>query len=389
MFFGFLAARILSRPPLVVVIPVAFVAASIPIEFCHALLEWAVQIRQLGWLEDYLYAPHYYRFFLWWAAASLLFLLRLKTAEVARRALVWLLFAALVLLPLWFFPRGDLWLSAAESPESGELHLTDEVLVAQQRLLDGQLVALLPGRKGKIDLYFVGFAGDATQDVFLKEVLAARELFDERFGTFRREVTLANNPQSATTLPFATRDNLDRALSRLGRVMNREDVLFLYLTSHGSREHEVAVNNPPLELDGLTPGALKRMLQKSGITWKVVVVSACYAGGFVDPLQDDHTLIIAASDASHESFGCGFGEKFTWFGEAFLDDSLRHTFSVTAAFDKARATIQKWEKERREPPSNPQIWVGKAMRQKLAAVEKELAKRNSDLSSGMLPRRDP
>ena len=377
LFFGFLAAGILCRPSLVVEIPVALVAASIPIELCHMAIEQAVQIRQLGWLENYLYAPHYYRFFLWWTAAALVFLLRLKPAEAARMAAVWLLFAVLVVLPLWFFPRGDLWVSAAESGESGELHLTDAVLVAQQRLLDGQLAALLPGRKGIVDLYFVGFAGDATQDVFLKELMAAKRLFDEHFGTLGRGVTLANNPQTASTLPFATADNLDRALSRLGRVMNREeDVLFLYLTSHGSREHELAVNNPPLELDGLTPEMLRRMLQKSGITWKVVVVSACYAGGFVDSLKDDHSLIIAASDAGHESFGCGFGEKFTWFGEAFLDDALRHTFSFTAAFEQARDTIQHWEKEQRETPSNPQIWVGRAMGQKLAALEKQLAKRS-------------
>ena len=375
LFFGFLAGRILSRPALVVILPVALVAAGIPIELCHSALERVAQIRQLVWLENYLYAPHYYRFFLWWAVASLVFLLRLQPARLARTAAVWLLFSLLVLLPLWFFPRGDLWLSAAESGESGELQLTDEVLTAQQRLLDEQLAGLLPGRKGVADLYFLGFAGDAGEDVFLKELMAARRLFEQRFGASGRTLLLANNPQTAATLPFATLDNLDRALSGLGQIMNRqEDVLFLYLTSHGSREHELAVSNPPLDLDSLTPERLRRMLKKSGVTWKVVVVSACYAGGFVEPLQDDHTLIITAADASHESFGCGFGEKFTWFGEAFLDDALRHTFSFTEAFEQARGTIQQWEKEQRETPSNPQLWVGSAMKQKLATLEKQLAK---------------
>ena len=377
LFFAWLAARILSRASLPIAIPVTLVAASVPIELCHMALERVVQMRQLEWLENHLYAPHYYRFFLWWMTAALVFLLRLKPAAPARRASVVLLFVVLVVLPLWFFPRGDLWVSAAESGESGQLHLTDEVLAAQQRLLDGQLAALLPGRKWVAHLYFLGFAGDASQDVFLKELTAAQRLFDERFGTFGREVILANNPQTAATLPFATADNLDRALSRLGRVMNREDdVLFLYLTSHGSKEHELAVNNPPLELEGLTPEKLRHMLRKSGIIWKVVVVSACYAGGFVDPLKDDHSVIITAADATHESFGCGFGEKFTWFGEAFLDDALRRTFSFSQAFQQASETIQQWEKEQRETPSNPQIWVGKAIKPKLAALEKRLAEAN-------------
>jgi hypothetical protein len=377
LLLGYLAGRMLFRPSLGIAIPAALVSVSIPVELCHGVLERLSQLRPFEWLEKYLYAPHYYRFFLWWLAVSLIFLLRLKPAAWSRRFSLSLLFLALVVTPLWMYPRADLWVSAAESDEGGELHLTDEVLSAQQRLLDGELAGILPGRKGVTDLYFVGFAGDATQDVFLKELTAAERLFTRRFGTFRRSALLVNNPQTAATLPFATAGNLERTLLRLGQVMNREDVLFLYLTSHGSRDHELAVNNRPLELEGLTPERLSRMLKKSGISWKVVVVSACYAGGFVEPLKDDKTLVITAADATHESFGCGYGEKFTWFGEAFVDDALRRTFSFTAAFEMARDTISQWEEEQRETPSNPQIWVGKDMALKLPALEKQLAKRSS------------
>jgi hypothetical protein len=160
--------------------------------------------------------------------------------------------------------------------------------------------------------------------------------------------------------------------------MNREeDVLFLFLTSHGSPEHVLTVDNGPLELDGLTPEMVRRMLRKSGVTWKVLVVSACYSGGFVEPLKDDHTLIITAADATHESFGCSYGEKFTWFGNAYFKEALRHTYSFTAAFTQARQTIRKWEAEQGESPSNPQIWVGKKMENKLAQLEKRLAARNA------------
>lgn len=372
LFFGFLAGRILSRPSLVTVIPVALVALSIPIELCHGAMEHLAQLRYFRWLEDHLEAPHYYRFFWWWTAAALLFLLRLKPAKARRPIAIPLLFLMLLVPPLWFYPRGDLWVSVDPSGESGELHLTEEVLAAQGRLLDGQLAALSPGRKGVTDLYFVGFAGDATQDVFLKELTAARQLFTERFATSGRSVVLANNPRSATTLPFASAGNLERALSRVGQVMNRdEDVLFLYLTSHGSREHELSVDNRPLELDKVTPEKVRRMLEKSGIAWKVVVVSACYSGGFIEPLKEDQSLLITAADATHESFGCGYGEDFTWFGEAFLDDALRRTFSFTEAFEMARETIRRWEEERGETPSNPQIWMGRAMEQKLSALEKQ------------------
>jgi len=374
LLIGLLAGRCLSRPALTTAIPVALIALSIPLELCHGALEGMTRLPRLGWLADYLDAPHYYRFFWWWTAAAAIFLVRLAPAARLRRGAVLLSFLALLVTPLWFFPRGDLWVSAAGNSESGELHLTDEVLSAQGRLLDEQLAGLLPGQKGVDNLYFVGFAGDASQDVFTRELTAVTRLLAERFGTAGRTVTLANNPRTATTLPFATAANLGLALDQVGRAMNRdEDVLFLFLTSHGSPEQVLAVDNPPLELDGLTPEMVRRMLKRSGITWKVIVVSACYAGGFIDPLKDDHTLIVTAADASHESFGCSYGEGFTWFGRAYFDEALRHSRSFTAAFAKARETIRQWEEQQGETPSNPQIWIGKAMEQKLGRLESRLA----------------
>jgi len=376
LFAGFLAGKGAGRP-LLGALAVALVALSIPIELCHALLERLAVLRRLQWLEPYLDAPHYYRFFGWWVLAALTFLLKLPGVRAAGRLRAGLTFLILAAAPLWFFSRADLWVSAGQmGSESGELKLDEKVLSVQARILDQDLAGILPGERGRSHFYFVGFAGDATQDVFLKEVLAAQQVFDRRFGTFGRSLVLANNPQSATTLPFATASNLARTLERLGQVMNRDsDVLVLFLTSHGSRDHELEVSNPPLDLDQVTPEMVRKQLQRAGIKWQVLVVSACFSGGFIDPLKDERNLIITAADAVSESFGCGFGEKFTWFGEAFLDRGLRTSYSFSDAFVKARATIRKWEEEQGETPSNPQIWVGREIGRKLKGMEPELASR--------------
>ncbi|GFO65983.1 C13 family peptidase [Geomonas paludis] len=379
LLFGMAGRYLVHRPLAISGIAAALVAFSIPIEVCHGILEWLAQWRPFERLSDHLAAPHYYRFFGWWLAAALLFLLRLEGPRgVARRLRLVLLFLVLVAVPLYYYQRGDLWVSKEEGNESGALTLTDEVLTAQNRLLDEQLAPLLPGRPGHPDLYFIGFAGDASQDVFLKELSVTRQLFDTRFGTAGRSVLLVNNPQSATALPFATVGNLERALVRVGEVMNRdEDVLFLYVSSHGSRDHELEVSNPPLELKQVTPELLRRLLRKAGIRYKVVVVSACFSGGFIQPLQEDGSLLITAADATHESFGCGFGENYTWFGEAFVGDALRSTYSFTDAFEKSRDTIRKWETEKDETPSNPQIWAGKEIWPVLKRLQKELEQRGA------------
>ncbi len=374
LFCGLQAGKALSRAPLVTLVPVALVSLSIPIELCHGALEWMSWLPRMGWLEKHLEAPHYYRFFWWWTAAAIIFLWRLVPDRLSRRVLLIVSFALTVILPLFFFPRGDFWVSSEGENEGGGLHLTEEVLTAQSRLLDKRLAGLLPGGEKGPYLYFVGFAGDAAQDVFMRELTAVGRLLEERFGAAGRTVLLVNNPRTATNLPFATATNLELALRKVGRVMDRDnDVLFLFLTSHGSPDNVLTVENGPLELDGLTPEMVRRMLERSRITWKVLVVSACYAGGFIEPLKDEHTLIITAADAVHESFGCSYGEEFTWFGKAYFNEALRSTYSFTDAFTRARETIRKGEKERGETPSNPQIWVGEDMKRKLMELTNRFA----------------
>ena len=42
----------------------------------------------------------------------------------------------------------------------------------------------------------------------------------------------------------------------------------------------------------IAPETLRHALDEAGIQRRVVVVSACYSGGFVPALQDEHTLVI-------------------------------------------------------------------------------------------------
>ena len=182
---------------------------------------------------------------------------------------------------------------------------------------------LRPQRDGVTDLYFVGFAGYAYQDVFLKEVRFVKGLFDRRFDTEGRSLALINNLQTHQAIPLASASNLSSALKHIGTIINsNEDVLVLFLTSHGSREHELSVSFWPLKLNQVTPEMLKRYLDEAGIKWRVVFVSACYSGGFIEPLKDPYTLIATAAAPDKQSFGCSNTNDFTYFGEAFFKDQL-------------------------------------------------------------------
>jgi Peptidase C13 family len=291
----------------------------------------------------------------------------------ARSGLALVLFAALMAALLAIAPRGELWVAFEEEGDAQPQLTDEEVFHRQGRLLDERLAGLEPERPGVVDLYFVGVAADAGQDTFYSEVASIKELLDDRFDTAGRSIVLVNSPDTLTDQPIATVSNLRDTLAHLGNTINtEEDIVLLHIATHGSADYRLAFDLPPLELAQLTPSALARMLADSGIKWKVIVISACFSGGFIEPLKDDNTLVITAADALHSSFGCAYDSDYTWFSEALYDEALRETFSFAEAFDAAKKAVRELERAEGYPPSNPQIAMGKAMRRKLAALEKRL-----------------
>ena len=206
--------------------------------------------------------------------------------------------------------------------------------------------------------------------MFRKELSVITPLLEERFGTAEHSINLINNPDTALSSPIATVTSMQRTVAHIGKLMNRdEDVLMLYLTSHSSRDHRFSLNFWPLQLRDLDPPTLKQMLDAAGIRWRVIVISACYAGGFIEPLKDEHTLVITAADADHTSFGCGNESEFTYFGQAYFDQALRKTRSFTEAYEIARRSIQSRERTENLTPSNPQMFIGAQMTLKLKELE--------------------
>jgi hypothetical protein len=270
--------------------------------------------------------------------------------------------AAFVLLP-----RTDVWLPPLDEDEVAGQSLADERLFhLQGELIERSLAAVQPGRRGVSDVYFVGFAPDASQDVFLNEMRFVRRLFEEKLGAGGRSIALASSHTALEELPIASVTNLARALTRVGEQMNPdEDVLFLYISAHGDPEHRLSASQPPLALAPLTPTSLARMLQDVAVKWRVIVISACYSGGFVEPLRDANTVVITAAAADRTSFGCEAGRDFTYFGEAYFRDALPRAGSFTAAFDLAKDIVEKREQAEKLTPSQPQIWVGAAIAERL------------------------
>lgn len=233
----------------------------------------------------------------------------------------------------------------------------EAIFYSQNKLLQNKLGKITPGDPNKIELYVLNFASYGGQDVFMKEANYSEKTFKKHFKTSGRSISLINNHKVAQKLPLASVTNLKVTLAHLAKKMDREqDVLFMYLTSHGSKKHELAVSLRGLPLNDLPAKKLADIIKNSGIKWKVIVVSACYSGGFINQLKDEHTMVMTASKLDHVSFGCSDEAEFTYFGRALLKEALPESQSFVAAFHKAKVLVTQWEAKEKYDHSQPQLW---------------------------------
>lgn len=336
-----------------------------------ALLQSIVQFfGSYGWLPDWSYSflPILFLVLFLWQTLALLWIFsrQLRTPWWER---IIVLIGAVALLTVWQNNVADqpIFKLVPIQPV-----LEEAALYAQPSLLQQALDNVEPNVVGSTDWYFMGVAGFSEQNVFRSEIMKVRELFDVRFGTSDYSLSLINNTHSWLDEPIATKTSILQGLKRIGQQMNAdEDVLFLTLSSHGDQDI-IQLSNPPLAMENLEAAWLREALDASGIRWRVIVISACYSGSFIDELTSPTTVIITASAADKMSFGCTNTAEMTYFGQAFFSESLRENTSFATAFKDAAYRVQERELYMGFEPSEPQMVVGSLMKTALPAFEQAL-----------------
>jgi hypothetical protein len=364
---GIILARRAGNQTLVFVPVILWLVA----DTLSALLQSLVQFfGSYGWLPSWSYSflPILFLVLFLWQTLALLwiFFRRLRISWWER---IIVLVGAVALLTIW-------QRNVADQPIFKQIPvepvLEEAALYEQPRLLQQALDRIDPSIPGKSDWYFMGVAGFSDQNVFRSEINKVRELFDVRFGTSGHSLALINNNYTWLDEPIATKTSILRGLKTIGQQMNAdEDVLFLTLSSHGD-ENIIQLANPPLAMDNLDATWLREALDASGIRWRVIVVSACYSGSFIDELASPTTVIITASAADKMSFGCTNSAEMTYFGQAFFAESLRENTSFSDAFKDAAYRVQERELYMGFEPSEPQMVIGSLMETALPAFEQVL-----------------
>lgn len=231
-----------------------------------------------------------------------------------------------------------------------------EIGLLRQGPLLADMLEAVPASTAAAELYSLTVAGDGRQSVFMREVDYVDALLAERFAA-RGQITLVNHRDQLTERPLATRETIARAVRTLAERSGAEDLIFIYLTSHGSADHQLVLAQPRMALEDLPATDLATLLQPLAERDKVVVISACYSGGFIEPLKSPNTLVITAARADRVSFGCSEESDFTYFGRALFAEALQQTRDIVQAFTLAQARVAEREQADHYQASEPQIWA--------------------------------
>src|SRR3984893_8437978 len=344
---GLLRWRSRPRPAFGAMLVLALGAAPVP-------------LLLVGVVAYYLQQP-----WVWWAGAAALYLciffmrgLHAVTGRPQRStALVAVLFVAAF---MWSSDAADaipdVWnprdATASGLASEDELAEREAALFEQADRIDAALEPVHRDAAAAPQAFFLGFAGVGDQKVFAQEIGLASRVLGDRYHVGDRHLSLINDQRELGRAPLASVTALNYALQGLAERMDTgKDVLFLSISSPGSQEHSIVVSNSGFPLTSLTAEDLEEALRESGIQWRVILISACYAGGFIDALRDPKTIVITAAAKDRTSFGCSNDSDLTYFGEAFYRDALPGAKSLRDAFEEAKKAIAEREHREHESPS--------------------------------------
>ena len=138
--------------------------------------------------------------------------------------------------------------------------------------------------------YIVALGLSDELNVFHSEAMQAAAILARYYARGVAPLVLTNTRTSRVATAETLRDALTESSSRMDR---DKDVLFVFLTSHGSQQGvEIKAGK---RRSMFQPAQLGGLLRQTNVRKKVLIISACYSGIFTS-LADPETLVITAAD---------------------------------------------------------------------------------------------
>ena len=204
-------------------------------------------------------------------------------------------------------------------------------------------------------------AGDDAEPAFDNAV----DAMDQKLlGYGLRPEDIVVLKSSAADTHSASRDNIISAFDAFAP--GATGGCFVFITSHGANDRGLIIKAAH---SFLTPADLNGFLNVGCAEHPTVVIaSGCFSGIFANgtTMPAANRTILTAARSDRTSFGCNASRQYTVFDECVLD-GIGRGIPWRAVMDKTRACVARNEAEQNfQPPSEPQIFIGRNVTQQVA-----------------------
>jgi Peptidase C13 family len=199
-------------------------------------------------------------------------------------------------------------------------------------------------------------AGDDAEPVFdnaTREMTRRLAAHGVPIGNIHR--LSASSTELGGKVELAYADILLRRISELPA--RPGDRCLIFLTSHGERGAGLWLARSSR---ALSPDELANALSRGCATVPtIVIVSACYSGGFASgKMAKPNRIILTAARGDRPSFGCQAHRTYNFFDECLLG-VLPQSATWRAVFDGANRCVHRMEQALGMRPSEPQAYFGR------------------------------
>ena len=242
----------------------------------------------------------------------------------------------------------------ATSPYQGDGKVkSDELLAAQFSFAEETLAREPPPR-----LIYAGFAMHSQSKAFRSDVLTAEKialLADPSAVIFK-----LGNPALGQDAdwPFATSENIEKVLTKVGGLARPQDKVMLLFSTHGNVDL-LGINFSARDYPSVNSAFINKATAALRGKQVLMVLSACHSGSFLKPLSGPTRIVLAAAAADKSSFGCQFQSTNTYFIDALFNQSGLPERSITQLMESAKVDVDLREKKQKlSPPSLPDLLIG-------------------------------
>lgn len=246
----------------------------------------------------------------------------------------------------------------ATSPYQADAKAGSDARLATQ-LRQAQTVV---GQSTEPRIIYAGFAMHSQSKAFRNDVLSGINLVEKLDP--KAVIFKLNNPAFGQDAdwPFATAENIQIVLAEIGKLARDQDKIVLLFSTHGN-VNLLSVNASTTYYRGVNSQNLRDWLAPLRVKPTTLILSACYSGSFLEPLQSPNRIILTAAAKDRTSFGCQFHSSNTFFIEALIGKTLDPSLSINQMADQASLGVARLEKAQNlSPPSMPQKFVGFAVK---------------------------